>query len=434
MMSILLGFIFLIPAVFKSFYLLMIWLCFLMILFYLKFVEGFYSYVSYGLGLDFYSWGFILLTFWVIFLMYFSSYYISFSDKSKEFSFVVSFLLIFLFLCFSVSSFFMYYIFFEASLIPTVFLIFGWGYQPERLAAGFYLIFYTLFASLPLLLGIFYMWHKLGLTFFFMINMNFNIYLLFCFIGAFLVKMPMFMFHFWLPKAHVEAPVSGSMILAGVLLKLGGYGLIRVLFFLSNYLYFYNYYFISLCLLGGLICGLICSVQLDLKVLIAYSSVCHMSLCIMGIFCLSTLGVLGSYVLMLAHGLCSSGLFCLVNVIYERSYSRSIFMNKGFIIFCPSLCLFWFLLSSFNMSAPLSLNLYGEVILFISLLGWSVNCTIYLMVGCFLACLYSMYLFSFVNHGEVSSFNLFMKKCLFREYSLIFYHLFPLVIFSLSMT
>uniref|UniRef100_A0AAU7YV49 NADH-ubiquinone oxidoreductase chain 4 n=1 Tax=Stephanitis macaona TaxID=3156568 RepID=A0AAU7YV49_9HEMI len=416
----------------NNYYLFMICLMYMFMYEITILVFNYCGLLSYILGLDIISWGFILLTTWIVYLMLLSSYnYIS-SNKSKEFLFSNFFLLLFLFFSFSSTSLFMYYIFFESSLIPTLFLIFGWGYQPERLVAGFYLIFYTLFASLPLLLSIFYMISLNGLSFFWMLNFDLNFYLFLCFVMAFLVKMPMVIFHLWLPKAHVEAPISGSMILAGVLLKLGGYGLIRVSLFLSDYMNMYGLFFISLSLFGGVFCGFICCVQLDMKVLVAYSSVCHMSLCIVGIFTLFIWGIWGSFVLMLAHGLCSSVLFCLVNIAYKTSGSRNLFLNKGYLIFMPNLCLFWFLSCCNNMGSPLSMNLFGELMLIISLMGWSIYSFIYLMFLSFLSCLYSMYLFSFVNHGSMFSYIYYTSISFFVDYSLIFFHLIPLNLIGLK--
>jgi NADH-ubiquinone oxidoreductase chain 4 len=145
-----------------------------------------------------------------------------------------------LILTFSTSNIFLFYLFFEATLIPTLILIMGWGYQPERVQAGVYILFYTLAASLPLLIIIFWLKTSIGSLNFILIRLTETptlphlAYL--AVIGAFLVKMPMFLVHLWLPKAHVEAPVRGSIILAGVLLKLGGYGLMRIGPVVSNQL------------------------------------------------------------------------------------------------------------------------------------------------------------------------------------------------------
>jgi NADH-ubiquinone oxidoreductase chain 4 len=145
-----------------------------------------------------------------------------------------------LILTFSTSNIFLFYLFFEATLIPTLILIMGWGYQPERVQAGVYILFYTLAASLPLLIIIFWLKTSIGSLNFILIRLTETptlphlAYL--AAIGAFLVKMPMFLVHLWLPKAHVEAPVRGSIILAGVLLKLGGYGLMRIGPVVSNQL------------------------------------------------------------------------------------------------------------------------------------------------------------------------------------------------------
>lgn len=207
----------------------------------------------------------------------------------EAFTINVIFLLIFLFLTFSRISLFGFYLFFEMSLIPTMFLILGWGYQPERLQAGVYLLFYTLLASLPLLVGIFYINDLLMcIDISVLVGRGFvNELLYYRMVMAFLVKMPMFLVHLWLPKAHVEAPVAGSMILAGILLKLGGYGLLRVMPFISVVGVKVNFIWVGVRLVGGVLVRLVCLRQVDLKALIAYSSVAHMGIVLGGMMTLT---------------------------------------------------------------------------------------------------------------------------------------------------
>nr|YP_010946942.1 NADH dehydrogenase subunit 4 [Sigmella digitalis]WGO57699.1 NADH dehydrogenase subunit 4 [Sigmella digitalis] len=391
--------------------------------------------ISYMFGCDYISYGLILLSMWICVLMimasesiYYSGYYSSF------FLLVVLFLLIMLCCTFGSLSLFSFYLFFEGSLIPTLFLILGWGYQPERLQAGIYLLFYTLLASLPMLLCIMYLYECWGFLIFPMMNVLFdcNIILYVGMISAFLVKMPMFMVHLWLPSAHVEAPVSGSMILAGVLLKLGGYGLLRVYLLLLQTGMLFNYILVSVGLVGGMLVSLICLRQTDLKSLVAYSSVAHMGIVMGGLMTMFYWGFCGSYTLMIAHGLCSSGLFCLVNISYERLGSRSLLINKGLMNFMPSMSMWWFLLSACNMAAPPSLNLLGEISLLNSLVGWSYLTMIVLVLLSFFSSAYTLYLFSYSQHGSVYSGIYSCSLGCVREFLLLFLHWFPLNYLILS--
>jgi len=383
--------------------------------------------LRYSIGVDVVSINLINLSYWIIFLIIMARFLVlKNSNYPVEFILVCLILLLFLYLSFSRSNLFIFYIFFESSLIPTLFLIFGWGYQPERLSAGFYLLFYTLFASLPLLLGIFYIKINSYTSFIYLININSGFYLYLSIILAFLIKMPMVFFHFWLPKAHVEAPVSGSMILAGVLLKLGGYGLIRVFLFLNNVASKFNYIWLILRLFGIVITRFICLAQTDIKSIIAYSSVGHMGIVIAGIITLNYWGLYGSLVLMVAHGLCSSGLFALANIIYERTHSRSFYINKGMITIIPSISFLWFLLSANNMACPPSLNLLGEIILFNRIISWCSLSFLFLGVASFLSCCYRIYLYSITQHGLIyGGLNkLFYGNV--REFILILFHWIPL--------
>lgn len=387
------------------------------------------SHISYFMGCDVISWGLIFLSFWICVLIITArekTY--KYNIKINWFSFIILFLLLILVLTFSSINLFIFYLFFERSLIPTFFLILGWGYQPERLQAGFYLLFYTLLASLPLLLGILYCKNSLGsINYFYINNYGFSLNLLyFCLILAFLVKIPMFFVHLWLPKAHVEAPVSGSIILAGVLLKLGGYGLLRVYSIIQLIRINLNLIWYTISLVGGVLISLVCLCQVDIKSLIAYSSVAHIGIALAGLITLSVWGYLGSYVLIIGHGLCSSGLFCLSNIVYERVNRRSLFINKGLLNFIPRLALFWFLLCSSNMAAPPSLNLLGEIMLLNSIVRWAWVRIIILAFLSFFRAAYSLYLFAYSQHGAIYSINLSFRINSCREYLLLFLHWVPL--------
>jgi NADH-ubiquinone oxidoreductase chain 4 len=318
------------------------------------------------------SIGLILLTFWILVLIIYSSIREFYSSKGVYYLFFILIIALSLVLIFLRLDFLIFYIIFEVVLLPIFFIVLGWGYQPERLQAGVYLVFYTLFGSLPLLIIILYILNFIGS--FYMLKQNsieilgiFSYFFYLIGIFAFLVKIPMFFIHLWLPKAHVEAPIAGSMILAGVLLKIGGYGILRLSIIYYGAISFFSVVLVRIRLFGGIILSLLCLRQRDIKALIAYSSVVHIGIVIAGRITLFSVGVVGAYVLIVGHGLCSSGIFCLANLRYERRGSRSLLMNKGLINILPVSSLIWFFLCSSNMSAPPSLNLLGELLLIISI-------------------------------------------------------------------
>nr|WLF86374.1 NADH dehydrogenase subunit 4 [Teinopalpus aureus] len=388
-----------------------------------------FSNLSYMMGCDLISYGLILLSMWICMLM------IMASENLKKSKFYINFfllniiiLLIMLYLTFSVVNLFMFYLFFEGSLIPTLMLIIGWGYQPERIQAGMYLLFYTLFASLPMLMGIFFIFNNLNcLIMYYYKFFDMEFYLLYIsMIPAFLVKMPMYFVHLWLPKAHVEAPVSGSMILAGIMLKLGGYGLLRILILFQKIGLTFNFIWVIISLIGGFYISLNCFCQTDMKSLIAYSSVAHMSLVICGIMTMNYWGYLGSYIMMIGHGLCSSGMFCLANINYERLHSRSLYINKGMMNFMPSMSLWWFLMMSSNMAAPPSMNLMGEISLINSIVSWSWLSMIMLIMISFFSAGYSLYLYFYTQHGKYNQGIYSFYTGVFREYLMLMLHWLPL--------
>nr|QHV34328.1 NADH dehydrogenase subunit 4 [Gessius sp. 'rufidorsus'] len=425
-MMIILFFFFLIPLLFLSNYFYQFSLIILMITLFKCNFYSFFCNISYGLGFDTFSFFLLFLTLLISCLMI-MSYNCIFDNYF--FIFMVLFICLILLLIFMFMNLFMFYLFFEFSLIPLMLMIFGWGKYLERMISSLYLFFYTLISSLPLLILMIYFYFNFDSLFIgsnFLINCNFYIHLFM--VISFLVKFPMFMLHFWLPKAHVQAPIFGSMILAGLMLKVGGYGFFRFMTLFDYIFYTYSYVWYSFSLMGCLIVSLICLVQGDIKCLIAYSSISHMSLCLMGFLSLFKIGFLGSYMMMISHGFCSSGLFCLANFIYLHTNSRSFYINKGMISFMPSMSFMWFMFCLFNMSCPPSINFLSEVFIMYSMLKYWFSCFIFFVVISFLSACFSFYLYVYSQCGQFSNFySFFMISS--ENYLFIFVHLIMIFVF-----
>ncbi len=386
-----------------------------------------------SLFLDFLNSPLIILTFWISALIIIASYPTFQNKKSPYlFIFLISLLNLSISLCFSSFNIIIFYIFFEVSLIPILFLILGWGYQPERLQARFYLIIYTVAASLPLLLSILFLFYENNSTFLLSSiwakpNIHSLVYLWwFISITAFIVKIPLYLVHLWLPKAHVEAPIAGSIILAGLLLKLGGYGLIRISFIFPQQRHNLMAPFIAISICGAIITRLICLRQPDIKSLIAYSSIGHIGLVIRGVITITKWGCEGAILIIIAHGLSSSAIFLIANSIYESTQSRRLYISKGLISLFPSISMIFFLLSAANIAAPPSINLIGEISLLSSVLSSRNITAILIAIIRFLAGAYSLFLYVSTQHGSTLSFinpiSLFSQ----RNYSTLVFHIAPL--------
>nr|YP_010960518.1 NADH dehydrogenase subunit 4 [Monolene sessilicauda]WNH37921.1 NADH dehydrogenase subunit 4 [Monolene sessilicauda] len=342
---------------------------------------------------------------------------------------------LFLILAFGATELILFYVMFEATLIPTLLIITRWGNQPDRINAGTYFLFYTLAGSMPLLVALLVLINKTGtlslLTLQYpgtldLMTKGHKLWWAGCML-AFLVKMPLYGAHLWLPKAHVEAPVAGSMVLAAVLLKLGGYGMIRMLPMLEPLTKELSYPFIILALWGIIMTGSICLRQTDLKSLIAYSSVSHMGLVVGAILIQTPWGLAGATILMIAHGLTSSALFCLANTNYERTHSRTMLLARGLQTILPLMATWWFIASLANLALPPLPNLMAELMIITSLFSWAPWTILLTGLGTLITAAYSLYMFLMTQRGPTPAHILALEPSYTREHLLITLHLLPLL-------
>jgi NADH-quinone oxidoreductase subunit M len=323
----------------------------------------------------------------------------------------------------------LFYVFWEAMLIPMYFLIGVWGGE-RRVYAAVKFILYTMVGSLLMLVAILYLFHLNGATTFDLVQISHNLaagtfritygeefWLFMAFLLAFAIKVPIFPFHTWLPDAHVEAPTAGSVILAGVLLKMGTYGLLRFCLPMFPASAIAAAPYLSFLALVGIVYGaLVAMVQPDLKKLVAYSSVSHMGLIVLGIFAFTQQGFQGSTLQMLNHGLSTGGLFLLVGMIYERRHTRQISDFGGLAHRNPVLAALFLVVTLSSIGLPGLNGFVGEVLILAGTFLKSPAFAAIAASGMILGAVYMLWMYQRVFFGKVTNAaNLEMKDIGARE-------------------
>jgi proton-translocating NADH-quinone oxidoreductase chain M len=311
-----------------------------------------------------------------------------------------------LFIVFSVMDVLLFYIFFEAILIPFFIYIGICGYRARRIHAAYLFFFYTFFGSLLMLIAIIFIYLHCGTTdIHILMNSSFSsvreYVLWFAFFLSFGIKVPIFPFHIWLPEAHVEAPTEGSVLLAGILLKLGTYGFLRFLFTIfPEGTFFFSPLVLTLSSLAVFYTSLTTLRQIDIKKIIAYSSVAHMNMGILGLFLFDPIAMIGSFLMMIGHGIISGGLFFMVGILYDRYKTKLIQYYSGLVQCMPIFTTILFLFILGNISLPGTANFTSE---FLIICGFCIKFNVVLMlmgsIGIFLGTIYSMWLFNKISFG-----------------------------------
>lgn len=389
--------------------------------------------LSYSFGLDGISIHFFFLSALLVFLCIL---FIWNENNFKEYAINLLVIELFLLIIFSVLDLMLFYIFFEAILIPMYLIIGVWGSRERKIRAVYLFFFYTLCGSLLMLIGILYIYNQVGtlnLEYLLAWNFTFNeqLFLWFAFFFSFASKIPMFPFHIWLPEAHVEAPTVGSVLLAGILLKLGVYGFLRfsLTIFADASLYFAPLIYL-LSVVGVIYASLSALRQTDLKRIIAYSSIAHMNLVTLGIFSFNVIGLEGSIIQSVSHGFVSGGMFLLIGILYDRYHTRFLYYYGGIVHFMPIYAALFLIFTFANIAIPGTSSFTGEFLLLAGIYQTNIITAVVSALGVILCGGYSLWLYNRIVFGNIKvNYTLKFSDVSSRE----FFIMFPLFIFIFVM-
>ena len=344
----------------------------------------------------------------------------------KEYMIVLLSINFLLLLIFSTIDLLFFYIFFEAVLIPMYLMIGFWGSRQRKIRAVYLFFFYTLIGSLCMLTALMYIYSVVGslnyeYVYFYSFSLQEEYWLWIAFFLSFASKIPLFPFHIWLPEAHVEAPTVGSVLLAGILLKLGVYGFLRFnITLFPQASFFFTPLIFTLAIFGVIFASMNALRQTDMKRIIAYSSVAHMNLVTMGIFSFDIIALEGSILQSISHGFVSGGLFFLIGVLYRRYHSRLLYYFSGLTHMMPLYSAFFLILTMSNIALPGSSSFVGEFLILVGLFKLNVIATTLATLGVILCGSYSLWLYNRICFGNLKLSNiLFYKDLDFNEFSIL---------------
>jgi proton-translocating NADH-quinone oxidoreductase chain M len=377
--------------------------------------------INFMLGVDGISILFVTLTAIIMTLCVLGGW--SIQVRIKYFYLILLILELLIILVFTVLDIVLFYIVFEATLIPMYLIILEWGPNERKIKAGVYLFIYTFIGSIFLLISIFLIYLEVGTTnYLVLLNVNFSftkqIILWNLFFVSFAIKIPMFPVHLWLPEAHVEAPTVGSVILAALLLKLGGYGFLRfplpICPLATQYLRPVAY---TICIVSIVFASSMAVRQVDLKRIIAYSSIAHMNYAILGLFTLTSYGIIGGIILMLAHGISSAALFFIVGCLYDRYHSRLVKYYGGLVYVMPLFIVIFFFFTVTNFSLPGTFNFIGEILIFLGLAKVNSMVLLIAVPSTFIGTAYCILICNKISFGSLKTqYNTTFSDLSRREY------------------